>query len=129
MSFASRLDHVVHLERVVDAGSEDEWGQPVIGHDIGGPFNVAIQSKTAQEVALIEQSGAPSGTFTIFSLPRVIAAGDAIVHDTMVCPKADEIDLPTGRYELTGVRNAAGLGHHLEMDARLVGSTAGVEGS
>ena len=39
------------------------------------------------------------------------------------------MDYPTARFEVTGVRNAAGRGHHLEVDARLIGVATGVEGS
>ena len=129
MSFTSLLDHRVYLERDLASGGDDEWGQPVTLTEVSGPFAASIQPKRVREVALISQGGAVIGDYTIFTLPRRIAASDAIIHDETMCPKASEVDYPTLRFEVTGVRNPAGRGHHLEVDASLVGETTGVAGS
>lgn len=130
MSFAALLDHQVHLERRVDSGVEDDFGNPVITPEVGQTFAAAIQPRTVREVQLVAQNGVAIADTVIYCLPRVIATGDAIIHDTAACPKADAVDLPTGRYELTGVRNETGRGHHLALDARLIGAgIPAVEGS
>jgi len=129
VSFASLLDHTVAIHRDRATTSDDDYGQPVTALEVGELFPAAIQPKGVREVALISQAGAPIGDYTIYCRPRLVVAADAIVHATALCPKPDAEDLPTVRFEVTGVRNAAGRGHHLEIDARLVGLDAGVEGS
>jgi hypothetical protein len=129
VSFASLLDHEVAIYRAVETGALDDFGHDVTALEVGQQFAAAIQPKSVREVAAITDAGASIGEWTIFCLPRVVTASDAIVHDTALCPKPDAEDLPTARFEITGVRNAAGRGHHLEIDARLAGEEAGVEGS
>lgn len=129
MPIGDRLTHIVHLVRDVDAGSDDEYGQPVTVEEVGEDFRAAIQPKTAREIALISQAGAAIGDWTIFLLPRVVTPADKVIHESSACPVREGADLPDATFELTGVRNAAGLGHHLELDARLVGSPVGVAGS
>lgn len=130
MSFASLLDHRVYIRRDVDSGAEDGQGQPITVSHRSALFPAAIQPKTVRDVALISSAGVVIGDTTIYVQPRVLTEADAIIHDTALCPKPDEHDLPTGRYELTGVRNETGRGHHLALDAILVGSgDLGVEGS
>jgi hypothetical protein len=123
------LNHVVHLERDVDSGTEDEYGHSTTIPSVGEDFRASIQPKSAREVALISQAGAPIGDWTIFLLPRDVDTADKIVHDSSTCPIREAADLPDATFELTGVRNAAGVGHHLEVDARLVGTVAAVAGS
>jgi hypothetical protein len=130
MSFASRLTHTVHLVRDVPGATDDEYGQPVTVTEIGENFRAAIQPKTAREIALVTQAGAAYTDTTIFCLPRLMTTADKIVHVAASCPVPAAADLPDGTYELSGVRNAAGLGHHLEVDARVIGTgAAAVEGS
>jgi len=129
VSFAGLLDHRVYLKRDVALGPDDEWGQPTTTEEVSGPFNASIQPKRVREVALVSQAGATIGEYTIFALPRRVRGGDAIIHDSAMCGLADDRDYPTLRFEVTGVRNAAGRGHHLEIDAKLVGETSGVAGS
>lgn len=130
MPIGDRLGHTVHLERDVDAGTEDDAGQPETENEVGEDFPAAIQPKSAREAALISQAGVPVGDWTIFTLPRLISTADKVVHDSSVCPMPEGADLPDATFELQAIRNAAGLGHHLEIDARLVGSAVtGVAGS
>lgn len=130
MSFRSLLRHVVHIERDVDSGTEDDYGQSVTVPSVGEDFRAAIQPKSIREVALLSQAGATVGDWTIYALPRQVSTGDRIVHESSTCPVPETADLPDATFELSGIRNAAGLGHHLEIDARLTGSaSAGVAGS
>ena len=128
MSFASLLDHKIHLVRRTETG-EDDYGHAEVVDEVGGDFDAAIQPKSVREVALIAQSGAAIGLFTIYCRPRLLTTADAVVHDTSRCPKPDEHDFPTQQFQITGVRNETGRGHHLALDAKLVSSGAGVEGS
>lgn len=129
MSLAAMLDHRVHIRRDADTGPDDDYGHPVTVAEIGETFAAAIQPKGAREVAALSQAGTPIGDFTLYLLPRRLTTADAIVHDSSGCPKPDAQDLPDCRFEITGIRNAAGRGHHLEADVRMIGVTAGVEGS
>jgi hypothetical protein len=125
----SLLNHVVHLERDVDTGDEDEYGHATTAPSIGQDFRAAIQPKSAREVALLSQAGADIADWTIYLLPRDVDTADKIVHVSADCPVREAADLPDATFELSGIRNAAGLGHHLEADARLVGNAAVVAGS
>lgn len=129
MSFASLLDHRVYISRDVSTGADDEWGQPTTVVEVSGPFAASIQPKRVREVALVSSAGANIGEYTIFMQPRRVSAADAIIHDESACGKPGASDYPDLRFEVTGVRNAAGRGHHLEVDARLIGETTGVAGS
>jgi hypothetical protein len=128
VSFASLLDHQVHLVRRRET-SEDDYNQAEVVDEIGEDFAAAIQPKSVRDVALISQAGAAIGLYTIYCQPRIVRTQDALVHDTARCSKPDERDFPTQRFEVTGVRQQTGRGHHLAIDARLVNAGAGVEGS
>jgi hypothetical protein len=129
MGFADLLDHEVYINRKVGTGTEDEYGQPVTTPQTSHHFAAAIQPKTANEIALASQAGTPLGNFTIFMLPRVVDPAEAIIHDTNLCPKEDGVDFADCRFEIVGILNETGRGHHLALDVRLVGSPGGVEGS
>lgn len=119
MSYTSLLDHEVQLVRTTETG-EDDYGQAETSETTVGTARAAIQTKSAREVAALHEAGASVSDYTIF---LEVAAGattaDALVHDPALCPQSVG-DLPLSRFELSGVRNAAGRGHHLELDARLV---------
>jgi hypothetical protein len=129
MSFASLLDHQVYIQRGVGTGTEDDYGQPVGTIETSHIFAAAIQPKSADELALVGQGGAPLGDFNIFMETRLVGTEEVIIHDTDLCPKPDGEDYPDARFEITGIRNETGRGHHLAVDARLIGGPAGVEGS
>lgn len=130
MSFPGLLDHIVHIERDVETATKDDYGQPIVEHQIGENFAAALQQRKAYEVALISQAGADIGSWVIYTLPRLVDTADKIIHDSSACPKAEGRDLPDATYEVTGVRNESGRGHHLAIDAKLVGAAvAGVAGS
>lgn len=130
MSFASLLDHTVYVIRNVETGDTDDYNHPITEEDRGGPLAAAIQVRSATDVARFSQAGAALSDYVIFTQNRVVTTADEILHDTTLCPKADTVDLPTMRFELVGVRNPTGRGHHLSLDAKLVQSLSqGVEGS
>ena len=128
MSIASRLTHTVTIERpgTVDPDVVDDYGQPIAGSPTSRTVKAAIQPKRAEEIALTTQAGATAADFRIYLLPLDLTTADAILHDAQDCPMRP--DLPDSRYEITQVPDAAGLGHHLEVEAKLIGGV-GVAGS
>jgi hypothetical protein len=128
MPIESMLTHRVSLVRKVavldDEGdpATDEFGQAIVVEDAEPGIAVAIQPKTAREVAAFHGAGAAISTHTIFAVHRGITTADAIAHEPDACPMPAAQDLPRGRYELVGIPDAAGVGHHMELDAVLVAS-------
>jgi hypothetical protein len=115
MSFANRLIHSLLIVRhtvQTDVNGDpllDENGMPLTT-DSTTAVKGLVQPKSAREVALISQGGAVVSDHTIYMLPTDITAADLITFDP-----------DDGRaYEIRGVRDAAGIGHHLEIDARMV---------
>lgn len=109
MPIASRLVHHLAIERVTD-GTRDEYGVPDQTWALLTLVRGLIQPKTAVEVAQLTQGGAVASTDTIYLLPTDVTESDRIRFD----PDDGR------RYQVVGVRDAAGLGHHLELDATLV---------
>lgn len=124
MPIETLLTHRVSVLRrvgVLDEAGEpvlDQRGQPVTTDDTRPGVAVAIQPKSAKERAAQHQAGAAVSTHTIYAVDRTITTAGAIIHDPAACPMTR--DLPAGRYELSGTPDAAGVGHHLELDAVLV---------
>jgi len=118
MSFGSRLTHTVSIVRKADSHSLNDYGQPVTSDAVVETVKAAIQPRGAREQEATSQGGAAVSEYKIFLFPTDLNTADALFHDQALCPVL--ADLPTGRFEITGVPNAAGLGHHLEVAARLV---------
>lgn len=118
MSFASLLTHSLAIvtPTTPDPDNVTEWGQPVAGTPTTEQVKGLVEPRTATEVALTTQGGAPVSDHTIFLLPRPLSAA-AYIRD----------DPDTGRrFEITGIRSFEyGSAPHLEVDCRLVGSTEG----
>lgn len=130
MSFAARLTHTVSILRDHETGSEDAHGQPLTSEQSIATVKAAIQPRSGfveQEADAISQAGPALSEHVIFMLPTDLTTADVIYHDAAVCPVTS--DLPTARFEIVGVPNAAGLGHHLEVVARMVGGALAAAGS
>lgn len=116
MSFASRLIHSLLIHSTAPVLDVD--GNPVLdenGQPTTTPVETAakglIQPKDVRELAAISQAGAEVSTHTIYLPPSAdVSHADAIGFD----PDDGR------RYQVTGVRDAAGIGHHLEVDAKKV---------
>jgi hypothetical protein len=121
VSYADRLIHTLSVVRQVDTGSKDDYGQPITTPTTRSVSGLP-QPKRVREVAAIHESGASIGSWTIFLLMDDVIESDSIDHVAATCPVTD--DLPDMHWNITGVRNAAGLGHHLEVDASVVGGPA-----
>lgn len=128
MSFGARLIHSLAIVAPTfpDSDDVDEYGQPVPGDPTVTAVRGLVQPKTARELAAVSQGGAESSDHTIFMLPRRLPAA-AYIRDE---PDAGR------RFDVVGVRSFEfGRSPHLEVDAKLVGSTEGpavsgeVEGS
>jgi head-tail adaptor len=122
VSFASLLRHSLVIERfypgVVAATSTvpehpvlDDYGQPVYAWATFLTVAGLIQPRSATEVAVQSQGGATMTDAVAYVEPCAVLARDRI-------RLASDTSGPW--YEITGVRDAAGHGHHLELDCRLV---------
>ncbi|HEY8819054.1 MAG TPA: head-tail adaptor protein [Candidatus Limnocylindrales bacterium] len=89
----------------------DDLGQTIDAWTTLATVPGLIQPKTATEVAIQSQGGAEMTDTVVYLSPMDITAADRI-H------RAADTSGPF--YEVTGVRDAGGHGHHLEVDARLV---------
>jgi hypothetical protein len=139
MSFDGLLTHTVRIMRTYATGTGpfdsafapafdgqepdiDEYGQPITEEALLATVRAAIQPKATDEATLTTQAGPALGDHMIFLRPTDLTTADAIVHDPAVCGLTN--DLPDGRYEVIGVPFAAGLGHHLEVEAKRVDAPA-----
>lgn len=117
MSYADRMRHRLAIVRTpldFDEADLDAMGQPARGTAVVTEVRGLIQPKNAREVALSTESGAGLSDHTIYLLPSADVTGADYIR----------FDPDDGRhYNVTGVRDAAGIGHHLEVDARLVKAT------
>ena len=127
MTISARfLNHRVSIARRVvtlDEGEVvlDDYGQPTTTETtLASTVAAGIQPKSARELAAISQAGVASSSHNIYMLPRDITTADAIVHDASECPV--RTDLPDLTFQVVAVPDAAGAGHHLEIDAQIVGS-------
>lgn len=127
MSFAARLTHTVSIIRQDKTGAESDYGHPVTEDQVLSTVKAAIQPRNGREADLVSQGGPAVGDHVIFLLPTDLTTADAILHDHLACPVT--ADMPSARFEIEVIRNAAGLGHHLEVDVTLVGSPQAAEGS
>jgi hypothetical protein len=110
MSFDSRMRHVLIIERPTD-GAVDDYNQPTVTYATLASVPGLVQPKNAREVMQLNQAGAVVSTHTIYLRPTEIQPSDRV--RVAAGPMA-------GTYEIDGVRDAAGLGHHYEIDARMV---------
>lgn len=116
MSFDSLLTHVVAVRRREVVG-EDEHGQDETVESTIATVRASIQPQRWRELPRVSEAGPAIGTHVIYLRPLDVLTSDAVIHDPAACDASD--DLPWGRYELVGTPAAAGLGHHLELDAVL----------
>lgn len=123
---SSRLLHGLTIERPVTTG-EDDYGQPIRTFEVLAFVRGLPQPKTLREMAAVHQAGTVAGAWTVYLNPTDLDESDRIVHDPALCGAVN--DLPAGILEPTGVRNAAGVGHHLEVDAEWVDPAPEAEGS
>ena len=109
MSFDDLLIHTLAIERAT-SGASDEYGQPSRTYATLATFRGRIEPKSAREVGLLSGAGAVVSDHVLRTRPRDLRASDRIRFE------------PTdGRmYEITGIRDMAGAGHHLTVDLTLL---------
>ncbi len=116
MSFPALLTHPLAIVTPTSDGTEDELGHPVMGTPAVELVAGLVQPKSAREIADLSQAGAEVSTHTIFLGLRRLSAASWI---------RDEPDAGR-RFDITGIRSFEyGTVPHLEVDAKLVGSTEG----
>ena len=109
MSFDDLLIHTLAIERAT-SGASDEYGQPSRTYATLATFRGRIEPKSAREVAQLNQAGAVISDHTLYARPRDLRESDRIRFDP-----AD------GRlFEITGIRDMAGAGHHLTVDLAVI---------
>lgn len=118
MSLAALLVHPLAIVTPTTGSpaSASDWNQPTHGTPETVFVHGLVQPRTAREMALTTQEGAPVSDYTIFLLPRRLS-GSAYIRD----------EPDTGRrFEVQGVRSYEyGTTPHLEVDCRLVGQPEG----
>jgi hypothetical protein len=123
VSYAGRLIHTLSVIRQTDTGDLDDYGQPITTPTTR-TVNGLPQPKRIREVTAIHQSGAAIGTWTIFLAMDDVIEADTITHTAATCAVPEGVDLPDLYWNVTGSRNPAGIGHHLEVDATAVEGVA-----
>lgn len=109
MSFDDQLIHRLVIERATD-GAVDEYNQPSRTWAALAAVPGLVQPKTVRELAQLNEAGAVVSTETIYLRPTDVLESDRIRFD----PDDGR------RYQIDGIRDAAGRGHHLELDCRMV---------
>ena len=109
MSFDALLVHRLAVERAT-SGTLDAYGQPARTYATLATFRGRIEPKSAREVAALSGAGAVVSDHTLYARPRDLRESDRIRFEP-----AD------GRlFEITGIRDSAGAGHHLTVDLTLI---------
>lgn len=108
--FDSRLVHSLVIERATD-GAVDDYNQPSRTWSTLSEVPGLVQPKTARELAQLNNAGAVVSTYSIYARPTEVQPSDRIrvLEGSMA-----------GVYEIDGIRDEAGLNHHLKVDARMV---------
>lgn len=118
MAIGDRLRHTLTIQRATD-GELDEDRQPVRTWADLATVRGHVSPKSVREVALLTDAGAVIADHTAFLLPTDVREADRILHDASACPVAP-VDYPDSTYHVRGVRDGAGVGHHLEVDVSRV---------
>ncbi len=109
MSFDGLLTHKLAVERAA-SGAPDEYGQPSRTYATLATFRGRIEPKSTRAVVALSAAGAVVSDHTLRTRPRDLREADRIRFEP-----AD------GRlFEIMGIRDMAGAGHHLTVDLTLV---------
>lgn len=108
MSFDDRLIHTVDIERATP-GVVDDYNQPSLVFASIATVAALVQPKSGLELAQANQAGPVKGDFRIYMRPTDVTEGDHLIRQ-------DRGEV----YEIGFVADAAGVGHHLELDCTRV---------
>lgn len=109
MSFDGRLVHTLVVKHLVPSGDLDAHGAKISTEEtFAEDVRALIQPMTTQEVALVDDGGAVASTHIGYMRPLAGLTTAMWIEHAGV------------RYDITGIPDAAGLGHHLELPLRAV---------
>lgn len=118
MSFDSQLIHSVSIRRATQ-GTLDDYGQPSLTWNTLATVPARIYPKPTRlgggqvEEVTTHGGGTSITDHTVAMRPTTIASADRLL--------AVSAGIHTGKtFEVLMVRDAAGHGHHMELDVRLV---------
>ena len=95
-----------------------DYGKPAGGETVRGTFAGLVQPRSGRERLAIAASGLAVGTYRIFLEEAAIGVVDP---DDVLRKSGDPESDMNGDYRIVGeVANAAGFGHHLEIDAERI---------
>lgn len=109
MSFDSRLRHTLVVRRQVPTGVLDDYGQPVTIAATVATVAGLVQPRRFRESASASQAGVVVGDHIGYLRPLAALSTDCW------------IEYGGARYDILAMPDAAGLGHHLELELRRVG--------
>lgn len=108
MSFDSRLVHTIAIERATP-GTVDDYNQPSETWATIATVPALVQPKSGRELAQLNNAGPVRFEYRIFMRVTDVAEGDHLVRQD-----------PGEVYQIGFVADAAGIGHHLEIEASRV---------
>lgn len=109
MSIESRYLHTLVVKRMLDGGTLDEYGQPVTAESTVATVAGLVQPRKGREVTYVTQAGPVVADFYAYAAPLASLGTDCWLEVGGI------------RYDVLNIADAAGLGHHLELDLRRVG--------
>jgi SPP1 family predicted phage head-tail adaptor len=98
--------HTITVQRATD-GAIDDRGVPAQTWAELSRVRGWVQPKDARELAALSQGGPVASTHTIYLWPTDVTEADRIVFGSET-------------YQIEGIRDEAGMGHHLRLDCRAV---------
>jgi head-tail adaptor len=100
------LPHVVTIERATE-GSIDDRGVPAQTWATLATVDAWVQPKSVREVAQLSQAGPVVSTHSVYLWPTDVTESDRLVYGGAT-------------YQVDGIHDEAGIGHHYRVDAHLV---------
>lgn len=127
MSYGSLLVHPLAIVTPGAVGDPavsanlDEYGQPIAATPSVVLVQGMVQPRSSKEVLATDSAGPEIGSHVIFLLPRKVSATAYIIDADGSGPLAGG-----RRFQIIGIRSYEfGSQPHLEIDARIVGTTEG----
>lgn len=103
------LPHSVTIERAT-AGTADDRGVAAQTWATLATVAAWVQPKSSYELRQLSQAGPVVSDHNVYLWPTDVAEGDRIVY-------------AGATYQVDGIRDEAGIGHHLKVDCHLVEAT------